>query len=500
MSNLKKVKFLLMIICLIAIVFMFPNFSNASSSEPNGKLTTHNRTYTYKDENGNTKTGSQSYLICTNSKGPKCQSSTNWEFHINLTNFKVYVYHKESGIWKLYSTQDCAAGRIHDHSGLSITASCVTRISRIEYRNSTEFSSFYYCLWTPTNYAMHSVLYNKDAQEPKGDYTFGKGRYVSGACVRMNTDFVKKLYKEQGKKLVGSRVIAYYTKDCFLFNKANKKAEWTVINNKKYYFKKDGYLASGPTKIGNTIYYFDLDGTYTTTTGIELRNHKYYFVKKGIVQTGWQTYNNKTYYLSKKNYVASRGWEEINDKDYYFNSKGELQKGWFTINKVKYYSSPKTGVLQDGWKKINNKTYYFWKKKGTNLDEDHKEYQMATGLISLNGKLYYLTNSGVRSTGLKTIDQNKYYFDSKTGEAISGFKTVSNKTYYFSKTDFKAVKGLQKINNSIYYFNKNGVRQTGWKTINNKKYYFRSNGKAYVNVTKKINNKKYKFDKNGIVV
>ena len=468
MFKLRNLTSTLMITIFTAILFGFPNYSNAESSAPSGTLTTHSRSYTYQDVDGNTKTGKQSYLICSQSKGPKCESTTDWEFHINLTNFKVYVYHKEAGKWNLYATKDCAAGRIHDYSGLSVTASCVTKISRLEYRSSTDFSSFYYCLWTPTNYAMHSVLYGKDMQEPKGDYTFGKGRYVSGACVRMSTSFVKDLYTNQGNKLIGSRVIAYYTKDCFLFNPNNLKAQWTTINDNRYYFKKDGYLASGPTKIGDIVYYFDLDGTYTTSTGLKLRNHKYYFVKKGIVQTGWQTYNDKKYYFWKKSgtnlgkeHVAYQmakgwislngvkyylnkdgvlqyGWKTIDDKDYYFNKNGELQKGWITVDNKKYYSNPDTGVLQYGWQTINKKIYYFWKKSGTNLGKKHEAYQMATGLISLNGDKYYLNNEG--------------------------------------------------------------VRQTGWKTINNKKYYFGSDGKAYVDVTKKIGDKKYTFDENGVVI
>ena len=646
MLKSKKIKAILMIIIFGILLFTVPNFSKATEKNPEGILKEESRTYEYINDKGQKSRGTKKYLISTTPEGPKCSSKTDWEFHINLTNFNVYVYHKEDGKWKIYKKQRCAAGRIDENHGLSITNSSITYISRIEYRSSTDFSSFYYCLWTPTNYAMHSVLYDKDKQKPEGGFTFGEGKYVSGACIRMDTEFVKKLYTEQGENLKGSKVIAYYTGDCFLFKmdkREKKEAQWVKLNGNKYYFKKNGYLASGPTKIDNKVYYFNLDGTFTTKPRLELRDHKFYLVdNKGMLQTGWKEYNGKVYYFSPKSYAALKGlqvvdgekyyfddkygyqkngwqtigdnkyyfkkakkeagkaavgfhkinnkayyfWEEngtnsgnkhlkatlatgnqkINNIQYYISKKGVIETGWKKVDGKKYYYSPsngkiatgfktidnktyyfstdkgqmvtglnkinnevyyfnKKGVQQTGWQtignnkyyfknakkeegkaltgfnKIDNKWYYFWKKDGTNLDVKHEKYQMATGLISLSGKQYYLSDEGVRQTGLKTIDNKKYYFDTNTGVAISGFKTVNNKTYYFSPDDFKAVVGLQKIDNKNYYFNEKGVRQTGWQVIKGKQYYFDTkNGVAYTDVTKKINKKSYTFDKNGVVV
>ena len=508
MFKSKKIKAILMIIIFGAILLAMPNFSQAASSEPNGKLRSETRKYTDLSDG---KEKYKRYLLCSEKEGPKCTSNTNWEFHINLTNFTVYVYQKKSGKWKLYATQECAAGRIGDYHGLSITDSCETTISSIKRRGSTQYSSFYYCLWTTTNYAMHSKLYDKDVNKPTGKSNFGKGKYVSGGCIRMETDFVKKLYEKQGNKLIGSKVIAYYTKDCFLFNQANRRSEWATIKGNRYYFNKSGYIVSGPTKIGDKVYYFDLDGTYNKAlTGLELRGHKYYFVRKGFVQTGWQTYNNKTYYFWKedgtnldvehKKYQMATGLISLNGKIYYLSKKGVRQTGLKNIDNNKYYFDKKTGVACTGFKKINNKAYYFWKDDGTNSGKKHLKATMATNNISLNGIPYLISSKGVINTGWQTIDGKKYYYNTSTGEAYTGFKTINKKTYYFSPKNGQMAVGLNKIDDELYYFNKKGVRQTGFQTINNKKYYFQSNGIAYVNVTKKINKKRYTFDKNGIII
>ena len=105
MFKSKKIKTILMIIIFGVIVFTMPNFSKASEEEPNGKISTHTRQYQYVDNEGKVRKDSKSYLISTTPEGPACTSETDWEFHINLTNFKVYVYHKESGKWKHYATK-----------------------------------------------------------------------------------------------------------------------------------------------------------------------------------------------------------------------------------------------------------------------------------------------------------------------------------------------------------------------------------------------------------
>ncbi len=140
------------------------------------------------------------------------------------------------------------------------------------------------------------------------------------------------------------------------------KGTWFKVGNNFYYAKKDGYLATGLRKI---------------------RKKYYYFLPNGVNQTGWQTINGYKYYFMKSTRDAITGtvYTFANGKTYAFDEKGHMLKGWQKINDHYYYFK---NFMRTGWLDIGTKRYYLIKAQ-------NKKGQRATGLFSVQGKLYYFS-------------------------------------------------------------------------------------------------------------
>ncbi|PXV85577.1 glucan-binding repeat-containing protein [Lachnotalea glycerini] len=161
------------------------------------------------------------------------------------------------------------------------------------------------------------------------------------------------------------------------------------------------------------------------------------------------------------------------------------------------------GVKQTGWKKIDGNKYYFDSKgvmkTGWQTINDKKYYfnesgVMQTGFQTIKKKTYYFNKKGVMQTGLTKVGSSKYYFDNK-GRMKTGWKTVNSKKYYFDSAGTMTT-GFQEIKGKTYYFNKQGVMQTGLTKVGSKKYFFDSKGRMKTGI-KTINKKKYYFDSTG---
>ncbi len=170
--------------------------------------------------------------------------------------------------------------------------------------------------------------------------------------------------------------------------------------------------------------------------------------------------------------------------------------------------------------KLQKKQTVSWTQEGSNYYYYDESGVKQTGVTTINGSLYLLDNKGVRRTGFVKLNGKRYYADSD-GKLLVGWQTYNGKKYYFSKKTGAAVTGLRKLGSKKYYFNlTSGAMKVKWVTINGKRYYFSKvngalltnywlkynnkwyyldkNGTPYVNRTKKINGKKYVFDKNGV--
>jgi glucan-binding YG repeat protein len=214
------------------------------------------------------------------------------------------------------------------------------------------------------------------------------------------------------------------------------------ISGKTYYFKENGVMAKGLTKIGNDYFYFDtakanegalvtgwvkVDGKwyyFNKTTGAAEKGWEkisgvwYYFDDNGVMQTGWKKISNKWYYFTADGAMQS-GWELVKSKWYYFNAGGEMQSGWIKLGTKWYFLDKVNGDMKIGWAKDGAKWYY--------LDNGGV---MKTGWLKDGGKWYYLDNGGVMKTGWVKVGTKWYYFYNSgvmaANTTIDGYRLGSN--------------------------------------------------------------------------
>jgi N-acetylmuramoyl-L-alanine amidase len=82
--------------------------------------------------------------------------------------------------------------------------------------------------------------------------------------------------------------------------------------------------------------------------------------------------------------TAADGWVKENGK-WYFYENGVKKTSWFK-NRDQWYFCDQNGVAQFGWLKWSDKWYY--------LNPENESGRMMTGIVQVNGKLYYLNQDG----------------------------------------------------------------------------------------------------------
>ena len=185
---------------------------------------------------------------------------------------------------------------------------------------------------------------------------------------------------------------------------------------------------------GGVTWYIKSDGSLAKGTFMTIGGKKYYFSKDGYMATGWQTINGNRYYFND-NGVRQTGWKTIDGKRYFFNStSGVLKKGWMVKNGNKYYLDPSTGVMQKGRVQIGNFSYYFSNtsgvmRKGWVIVKTKKKYfanpgtgVLVKGWLSVNGSRYFINSDYTLAYGWKKIGGKWYYFHSKTGIMLKNTK------------------------------------------------------------------------------
>ena len=138
----------------------------------------------------------------------------------------------------------------------------------------------------------------------------------------------------------------------------------------------------------------------------------------------------------------------------------------------KWYWLSADGTKTTGWKEIDN-TWYWFAADGA----------MATGWQEIDGKWYWFTVDGVMAAGWKEID-GKWYRFSEDGVMATGWQEIDGKWYWFSEDGVMAT-GMQEINGNQEVFSDSGewlntqeqqeVRQAspegGWLEENGAWYY-----------------------------
>ncbi|GAA0079056.1 hypothetical protein UT300005_34350 [Clostridium sp. CTA-5] len=127
----------------------------------------------------------------------------------------------------------------------------------------------------------------------------------------------------------------------------------------------------------------------------------YYFNKEGIMRIGWfKDTNNKWYYLSENGEMKT-GWLKDNDgRWYYLSNDGTMRIGWFKDTNENWYYLSSNGVMKTGWLKDNDGNWYHLSENGS----------MNIGWLNENGVYYYLGFNGCMVTGNISIDGIIYNF------------------------------------------------------------------------------------------
>ncbi|MBO5576288.1 MAG: cell wall-binding repeat-containing protein [Ruminococcus sp.] len=303
-----------------------------------------------------------------------------------------------------------------------------------------------------------------------------------------------------------------------------------VIDNKYYYFHADkGYMVSGVYSVNGSIYCFGTSGSAITGWYTNDNGEKYYFSKDDLTAyTGIHIIDGKKYFFAANgkmqtglikdtdgqyHYLVADGKEsgfiELNGNTYYVDDNGCVLTGVHTIGDGTYYFS-KYGIMLYGPQTINDKRCFFDPVTGkavTGLVERENGYTyyydgvngVKTGLISDNGKLYYLGSSGNLLYGKRQIGDKYYFFDTQTGEAVSGwieYYTSAGDVYrsYYSPTDHTAFIGLKQIDGAYYYFNSTGLALSGSVKVNGVSMYFDPNTQKLFTGAVSINGKVYYSD------
>lgn len=231
-----------------------------------------------------------------------------------------------------------------------------------------------------------------------------------------------KMYKEQFY-YVKSRNERYY------FDKNGRMATGKTNVKGTYYFfrttdmasagKPLGSAVTGWLKIGNYWHYFYTNGkaaAATSGSGVvkKIDGKYYYFVKDGRMYRGggFRDYNGNRYYFIKqtnttKSYAQTKKWLKQGSKWYYSQGNGRLAKGWVKIGSYYYY-------FNDSYLVQKNRSATRSGQKGW-LDTNGRF--ITNGWIKISGNWKYMDSDDGFVTGWKYIKYNgrnmEFYFNSK---------------------------------------------------------------------------------------
>ncbi len=280
---------------------------------------------------------------------------------------------------------------------------------------------------------------------------------------------------------------------------------WKQINGKWYYF--DEIMANGNKMIGDKLYYFNSNGSWTgKSENVNSLN-------------GWKFADGYWYYYVNGN-CYSDGWVKIDGTWYAFNEWGEMVKGSYYDKETEkiygifengktaynawvhnYYSwsyADGSGLLVNDWQKINGVWYYF----------DH--YEMVDGMRYIDGKYHYFKDNGqwvgeyTPKYGWQKLDSKWYYYNGE--KFVIGDQIIDGESYYFDNENYSMNIDLFAYNDMfgmpiIYIYGSNGkLVKNQWYKYDGKWYYADENGICFMSCTKVIDGKTYKFDHNGVMI
>ena len=235
--------------------------------------------------------------------------------------------------------------------------------------------------------------------------------------------------------------------------------DWKQIDNKWYYFNKEGVM------ISNIIiddYLIQDNGALAENTWVKISDKWYYATASGkIFRNKWEKIAGIWYYFDKEGIMVTNTLVG----DYLIQNSGALAENtWVKISDKWYYATASGKISRNKWEKIKGIWYYF--------DTD--------GVMLSNQwrKDYYLKDSGAMAEK-EWIFDNSYnsWFYLKPGGAYASQEWSGS--YYLKKGGYMAKNEwiFDKDYDAWYYLKEDGVYVTGTFNIKGKEYSFQNNGK-----------------------
>ena len=195
-------------------------------------------------------------------------------------------------------------------------------------------------------------------------------------------------------------------------------------------FKKVKTTSGGKfiTQSNGSWWYRYSDGSYCKKGLYKIDDKIYYFSKQGYRYYGWQTVKGTRYYFGtrKEGYLYQEKWicDEKNDF-YYLGTDGLPVKGVQTIGEKEFFFDSETGLNKYGWQKVGKKKYFY----GYHGDS----YKRTNTLIHSGKSYYFLNKSGQKISGWVRFQGEKYYFGTDK-KGVTGRQVINNKVYTFDNT------------------------------------------------------------------
>lgn len=154
----------------------------------------------------------------------------------------------------------------------------------------------------------------------------------------------------------------------FFFNRKGNHYQDKLLRS-GYYFKKNGMLASGPTEMNGSMYFFE-PSTSSKRAGkmvkgrLVNRGRNWYYANANgkLKRSGWKTIGGHAYYF--KNYKAvTDTFIKKGSVSGYLDNSGRFATGWVIENDaknlVRYIDPEKQGFVKNTSRVIQGLTYYF---------------------------------------------------------------------------------------------------------------------------------------------
>lgn len=235
--------------------------------------------------------------------------------------------------------------------------------------------------------------------------------------------------------------------------------DWKQIDNKWYYFNKEGVMISN-IKIDD--YLIQDNGALAENTWVKISDKWYYATASGkILRNKWEKIAGIWYYFDKEGIMVTNTLVG----DYLIQNSGALAENtWVKISNKWYYATASGKISRNKWEKIKGIWYYF-DTDGVMLSNQWKTD-------------YYLKDSGAMAEK-EWIFDNSYnsWFYLKTGGAYASREWSGS---YYLKTGGYMAKNewiFDKDYDAWYYLKEDGMYVTGTFNIKGKEYSFQNNGK-----------------------